>query len=133
MAKSLPSLPTIFKCAVATLLLFFFAPSISAGNQSSPRPISDDEISNRKQECYADIERSSLIEKENCALKCTSPVCYDLIYETDPLEEGEKDYIRSQEFRYCMRRSSVGLKLDQVKGAFDNEVTVRAAAFSMPG
>ncbi|KAK8964983.1 hypothetical protein KSP40_PGU016944 [Platanthera guangdongensis] len=71
MAKSLPSLPTIFKCAVATVL-FFFAPSISAGNQSSPRPISDDEISNRKQECYADIEsglwggrcRSSLIEKE---------------------------------------------------------------------
>ncbi|KAI0514169.1 hypothetical protein KFK09_010204 [Dendrobium nobile] len=112
-------------------------------NFYSPRHclILDEEISERKQACYADIDsglwgtqcRSTLIEKENCALKCTSAVCYELIYGSDPLEEGERDYIRSQEYRYCMRRSSVGLTLDQVKGAFDNDVTVRPAAFSLPG
>ncbi|KAH0463168.1 hypothetical protein IEQ34_007750 [Dendrobium chrysotoxum] len=141
MAKKKPCRPTLFKCSVATLLCFF-ATSIFASNPSSPVPISDEEISERKQACYADIDRSglwgtqcrsSLIEKENCALKCTSAVCYELIYGSDPLEEGERDYIRSQEYRYCMRRSSVGLALDQVKGAFDNDVTVRPAAFSLPG
>ncbi|XP_038996019.1 uncharacterized protein LOC120120456, partial [Hibiscus syriacus] len=46
--------------------------------------------------------KSSSIAKENCALKCLSPTCYELIYESDPLEEGEKDYIRGKEFKYCM-------------------------------
>ncbi|KAH1031836.1 hypothetical protein J1N35_044010 [Gossypium stocksii] len=70
----------------------------------------DSEIKKKKSECYADIDsglwgghcKSSSIAKENCALKCLSPACYELIYESDPLEEGEKDYIRSQEFKYCM-------------------------------
>ncbi|XP_020599081.1 uncharacterized protein LOC110038547 [Phalaenopsis equestris] len=140
MAKPKPSPATLFKFAVATLLCFSTT-SILAGNPSSPDPISDMEISERKQACYADIEsglwgtrcRSSSIEKENCALKCTSAVCYELVYESDPLEEGEIDRIRSQEFRYCMRRSSVGLNLDTVKGAFDNEVIVRPSAFALPG
>lgn len=82
--------------------------------------------------------KSSMIAKENCALRCLSPICYDLIYESDPvsslsllfrissfmgfctfisfphnllflfshlqLEEGEKDYIRGQEYKYCMHR-----------------------------
>lgn len=29
--------------------------------------------------------KSSMIEKENCALRCVSPVCYDLIYGGDPV------------------------------------------------
>nr|DAD36441.1 TPA_asm: hypothetical protein HUJ06_007082 [Nelumbo nucifera] len=78
----------------------------------SPRPISDREIREKKDACYADIEsglwgwqcKSSIIAKENCALRCLSPACYELIYESDPLEEGEKDFIRSQEYKYCMHR-----------------------------
>ncbi|WZZ90976.1 hypothetical protein YC2023_119555 [Brassica napus] len=35
--------------------------------------------------------KSSPIAKENCALRCLSP-----------LEEGEKDLVRSQEYKYCM-------------------------------
>ncbi|KZV56243.1 hypothetical protein F511_13160 [Dorcoceras hygrometricum] len=75
-------------------------------------PISDSEIREKKNQCYADIESglwgqqctSSMITKENCALRCLSPVCYELIYESDPLEEGEKDYTRSTEYKYCMHR-----------------------------
>ncbi|CAN8256002.1 unnamed protein product [Cochlearia groenlandica] len=92
----------------------------------SPRPISDVEIRKKKSECYSDIEsglwgwqcKSSLIAKENCALRCLSPVCYELIYESDPLEEGEKDLIRSQEYKYCMYKSSLGESLDGVRGSF---------------
>ncbi|KAF3447575.1 hypothetical protein FNV43_RR12762 [Rhamnella rubrinervis] len=66
----------------------------------------------RKNQCYADIESglwgqqctSSMIAKENCALRCLSPACYELIYESDPLEEGEKDLVRGQEFKYCMHK-----------------------------
>ncbi|PIA50967.1 hypothetical protein AQUCO_01100051v1 [Aquilegia coerulea] len=92
----------------------------------SPRPITDYEVREKKDSCYADIEsglwgwecKSSMIAKENCALKCLSPVCYSLIYESDPLEEGEKDYVRGQEYKYCMHRISIGESLDGVKGSF---------------
>ncbi|KAJ0633533.1 hypothetical protein HanOQP8_Chr17g0672711 [Helianthus annuus] len=49
--------------------------------------------------------KTSMVAKENCALKCLSPACFELIYESDPLEEGERDYTRSQEYKYCMHRS----------------------------
>ncbi|CAB4269169.1 unnamed protein product [Prunus armeniaca] len=76
----------------------------------SRRPISDFETRQKKNQCYADIEsglwgwqcKSSLIAKENCALRCLSSTCYELVYESDPLEEGEKDLVRGQEFKYCM-------------------------------
>ncbi|XP_073064905.1 uncharacterized protein [Primulina eburnea] len=90
-------------------------------------PISDSEIKEKKNECYADIESglwgqqctSSMIAKENCALRCLSPVCYELIYESDPLEEGEKDYTRNSEYKYCMHRVSLGESLDGIRGFLD--------------
>ncbi|VFR00077.1 unnamed protein product [Cuscuta campestris] len=93
----------------------------------SRHPISEKEIREKKNHCYADIEsglwgekcKSSMVAKENCALQCLSPVCYQLVYESDPLEEGEKDMVRSQEYKYCMHRSSLGESLDGVKGSFD--------------
>ncbi|KAL0647657.1 hypothetical protein Bca4012_045948 [Brassica carinata] len=97
---------------VLLLLSLSFARALPCAFSKSPRPLSDAEIREKKRECYADIEsglwgwqcKSSPIAKENCALRCLSPVCYQLIYETtDPLEEGEKDLVRSQEYKYCLR------------------------------
>ncbi|KAL3815189.1 hypothetical protein ACJIZ3_016457 [Penstemon smallii] len=90
-------------------------------------PISELEIRQKKNDCYADIEsglwgeqcKSSVVAKENCALKCLSPVCFELIYESDPLEEGEKDISRSSEYKYCMHRESLGESLDGIRGSFD--------------
>ncbi|GMN48548.1 hypothetical protein TIFTF001_017724 [Ficus carica] len=48
--------------------------------------------------------KSSTTAKENCALRCLSPICYEIIYESDPLEEGEKDLVRGQEFKYCLHK-----------------------------
>ncbi|KAL6649515.1 hypothetical protein ACP70R_013739 [Stipagrostis hirtigluma subsp. patula] len=92
------------------LLLLALALVPSAAAKSSHRPISDNEIRQKKEACYTDIEnglwgwacRSSPTEKENCVLRCLSPECYDLIYGGDPLEEGELDYVRGQEYKYCM-------------------------------
>ncbi|KAL9682476.1 hypothetical protein QQ045_014275 [Rhodiola kirilowii] len=93
----------------------------------SRRPITDSEVSQKKNECYADIEnglwgwqcKSSVIAKENCVLKCLSPTCYELIYQSDPLEEGEKDLVRGQEYKYCMHRVSLGESLEGIRGSFD--------------
>ncbi|XP_027113546.1 uncharacterized protein [Coffea arabica] len=103
--------------------LVFLLSSIDVAAKSR-QPIS---IRERRNQCYADIEsglwgqqcKSSKIAKENCALNCLSPTCYQLVYESDPLEEGEKDYIRSQEYKYCMHKVSLGESLDGIRGAFD--------------
>ncbi|XP_031502593.1 uncharacterized protein LOC116265795 isoform X1 [Nymphaea colorata] len=117
-----------FLCLVS--ILFFMYPFFSShAFAKSPlrRPITDQEIRTRKDECYTDIQsglwglhcKSSKIMKENCALRCLSPVCYSLVYEGDPLEEGEIDYIRSQEYKYCLHKLSLGESLDGVKGSFN--------------
>ncbi|XP_072989586.1 uncharacterized protein [Typha latifolia] len=116
--------PLLILCLVAIAFLLFSSASLA---KSSPRPITENEIREKKNACYADIEsglwgwkcRTSLIEKENCALRCLSPRCYELVYEGDPLEEGERDFVRSQEYKYCMHKLSLGESLDGVKGAFD--------------
>uniref|UniRef100_A0A453ILQ2 Uncharacterized protein n=1 Tax=Aegilops tauschii subsp. strangulata TaxID=200361 RepID=A0A453ILQ2_AEGTS len=74
--------------------------------------LQDKEIRENKAACYTDVEnglwgfacRSSTTEKENCVLRCLSPECYNLIYGGDPLEEGELDYVRSHEYKYCMHK-----------------------------
>ncbi|KAJ8573480.1 hypothetical protein K7X08_009991 [Anisodus acutangulus] len=90
-------------------------------------PISDAEIREKKLQCYADIEsglwgekcKATAVDKENCALQCLSPVCYERVYQSDPLEEGEKDTVRSQEYKYCMHKHSLGQSLDDIKGSFE--------------
>ncbi|XP_065852259.1 uncharacterized protein [Euphorbia lathyris] len=104
-------------------LLCITPPALS----KSRRPISDSDIRQKKNECYADIEsglwgqqcKTSMTAKENCALRCLSPTCYGLIYESDPLEEGEKDHVRSQEYKYCLYKDSLGEPLEGIRGAFE--------------
>uniref|UniRef100_A0A2P2JZI2 Uncharacterized protein LOC105632514 n=3 Tax=Rhizophora mucronata TaxID=61149 RepID=A0A2P2JZI2_RHIMU len=116
-----PFINSIFFLCILSLLLL--TPLVLS---KSRRPISDNEIRQKKSECYADIEsglwgqqcKSSAIAKENCVLRCLSDPCYHLIYESDPLEEGEKDHVRSQEYKYCMYKLSLGESLQGIKGSF---------------
>ncbi|XP_015895892.2 uncharacterized protein LOC107429667 isoform X2 [Ziziphus jujuba] len=107
----------VVRNSILLLLLMLFlllSPTVLA---KSRRPITEIETRQRKNKCYADIEsgmwgqqcKSSTITKENCALRCLSPACYEIIYESDPLEEGEKDLVRGQEFKYCMHNLLDGL------------------------
>ncbi|XP_028076443.1 uncharacterized protein LOC114278564 isoform X1 [Camellia sinensis] len=101
-------------CAIWAIVFFTIVPN-QALAKSRRHPISDNEIREKKNQCYEDIEsglwgwqcKSSMIAKENCALRCLSPTCFELIYEGDPLEEGEKDYFRSQEYKYCMHNRTL--------------------------
>ncbi|KAL5547179.1 hypothetical protein UlMin_006866 [Ulmus minor] len=99
------SLPIRISIIVSLFLILY--PSVLA---KSRRPISEIETRQKKNQCYADIDgglwgwhcKSSVTARENCALRCLSSTCYELIYESDPLEEGEKDLVRGQEYKYCM-------------------------------
>ncbi|XBH86295.1 hypothetical protein VPH35_073990 [Triticum aestivum] len=99
-------------CSCVLLLLALLISPTTAAAKSSGRPITDKEIRENKAACYTDVEnglwgfacRSSTTEKENCVLRCLSPECYNLIYGGDPLEEGELDYVRSHEYKYCMHK-----------------------------
>uniref|UniRef100_A0A1D1ZFI5 Protein OS-9 n=1 Tax=Anthurium amnicola TaxID=1678845 RepID=A0A1D1ZFI5_9ARAE len=124
MARTPPISP-VSPAALLVLVVLFSTPA--AASVKSSRPITDVEIREKKGACYADVEnglwgwqcRSSMVAKENCALRCLSPACYELVYESDPLEEGEIDHMRSQEYKYCMHKLSLGESLDGVKGSFD--------------
>ncbi|XP_058194800.1 uncharacterized protein LOC131311380 [Rhododendron vialii] len=110
--------------AIGAMIFLSMAPNQTLAK--SARPILDTEIREKKNQCYADVEsglwggqcKSSMIAKENCALRCLSPACYELVYEGDPLEEGEKDVSRSQEYKYCMHKLSLGESVDGIKGSF---------------
>ncbi|XP_042059852.1 uncharacterized protein LOC121804396 [Salvia splendens] len=116
------------KFSVITVWALLFLLSSDLILAKSRVPISDAETRQKKNECYSDIESglwgerctSSTIAKENCVLQCLSPICYELIYESDPLEEGEKDITRSSEYKYCMHRASLGESLDGIRGSFDH-------------
>ncbi|KAK3198325.1 hypothetical protein Dsin_021740 [Dipteronia sinensis] len=113
----------IINCVLIASTLLSSSPVLA----KSRRPVSDSETRQKKQDCYADIEsglwgpqcKSSMIATENCALRCLSPPCYELVYESDPLEEGENDYVRSQEYKYCMHKLSLGESLEGIRGSFD--------------
>ena len=42
-------------------------------------------------------------ERMNCFLSCLSQTCYTQVYAAEPLEPGELDYERFQEFETCLR------------------------------
>uniref|UniRef100_A0A7N0UIP7 Uncharacterized protein n=1 Tax=Kalanchoe fedtschenkoi TaxID=63787 RepID=A0A7N0UIP7_KALFE len=114
------------RAAITCLALIALSLASSVAGKSR-RAVTDNEVRRKKNECYSDIEsglwgwqcKASVIAKENCALKCLSPSCYELIYESDPLEEGEKDLVRGQEYKYCMHRASLGESLEGIRGSFD--------------
>ncbi|KAJ7950651.1 Protein OS-9 like [Quillaja saponaria] len=120
---TLPKISSALFTILLILSLLLSSPPVLA---KSRRPISDAETRQKKNDCYADIEsglwglqcKSSMIAKENCALRCLSPECYEIIYGSDPLEEGEKDLFRGQEFKYCMHKISLGESLEGIKGSF---------------
>lgn len=42
-------------------------------------------------------------ESGNCVAACLSPACFQQVYGTSPLEDGEIDWTRAREFDHCSR------------------------------
>jgi hypothetical protein len=43
-------------------------------------------------------------EKMNCIFHCISSVCFDAVYASDPLENGEIDFNRENLFTKCAKK-----------------------------
>lgn len=62
----------------------------------------------RRAECELELRddepcNASMIELENCILRCISHACYANVYGDDALEEGEVDIVRGRTYRSCAR------------------------------
>lgn len=65
--------------------------------------------------------KSSMIAKENCVLKCLSPACYELVYESDPVRQCRPPYIS---LFNCLKLYCASL-------LFDLKIYVRCVVFSV--
>lgn len=59
-----------------------------------------------KSKCERSLECQGVLPDEalNCVNNCTSPVCFQEVYGSNPLEDGEIDTQRAHEFAACNRR-----------------------------
>ncbi|XP_024381696.1 uncharacterized protein [Physcomitrium patens] len=113
---------TMFRFPLLLVLLCFFvfgagaSPVQAISSHYGPSPLAkwqEKVYRQRMAACFQDIDiglwgeacKASAIDKENCAMKCLSPDCYQSVYGNDPLEEGELDLKRGREFRFCVRKS----------------------------
>ena len=86
------------------LLIATFISHAAAANKNSAAKF-DKLWRAKKVECEQTVCLGQVIaESYNCVNKCTSAKCYEDIYEKYPLEDGEVDVRRSQEFSTCMRK-----------------------------
>ena len=72
--------------------------------QGKPRThIATKVLQNTRLGCEMDEPCASMIPEEamDCIQRCSSPVCYEQIYATQPLEWGEIDIDRAREFDKC--------------------------------
>ena len=97
------SLPWSFVLIAATAFLQMFRAE-AANNNAHARL--DREWRNKKAKCEAErcIHLKLPEEGENCVNECISSRCYQEVYATNPLEDGEFDNVRSRSFTTCLRK-----------------------------
>ena len=91
----------------ASLLSVFFSTVTGKGMAQNNMPNRLDRIwQARKQNCEQSTECRDIpaAESMNCVNRCLSPVCYEKIYASEPLEDGEIDRKRERKFTDCVRQ-----------------------------
>jgi hypothetical protein len=88
-------------------LLFCLLVMISAAAKAKPNGHAriDRQLKTRKAKCEIE-ECGHMVPEEsyNCVNKCTSSKCFEEIYASNPLEDGEIDYDRERRFTSCLRK-----------------------------
>ena len=63
----------------------------------------------RKQDCDK-YDVCIYDESENCINRCTSPKCYENVYQPNRLEPGQRDKLLERQFQDCMKNEDKRLK-----------------------
>jgi hypothetical protein len=88
------------------ITLYFILIQLAAAKNQNQNSKLDRLWKARKQNCEASPECRDIIPAEaaNCINKCVSESCFEAIFASDPLEDGEIDRIRDRKFSDCVRK-----------------------------
>lgn len=90
-----------------SLLLVLFSTVMGKGMAQNNMPNRLDRIwQARKQNCEQSTECRDIpaAESMNCINQCLSSACYEKVYASEPLEDGEIDRKRDRKFTDCVRQ-----------------------------
>lgn len=109
----------LVKICLVVIILLWLAPLVtgsgsrhhySGGNGRRQRK--ELRLRNLRLECQNEGECALLVPEEslNCVNQCLSHTCYERIFAPDPLEDGEIDIVRGQQFEDCVKEELRNLK-----------------------
>lgn len=104
--KAQSVLVVVVKVLLVIVILFMLPKPVRAGNNQGRKQHrrSELEVRSVRADC-ATVTCSSWVPEEslNCVYACLSPACYELVYGPEPLEDGEIDLDRFQEYDECVK------------------------------
>ncbi|KAA0158149.1 hypothetical protein FNF28_06389 [Cafeteria roenbergensis] len=78
-------------------------------------------IQSRRRNCRSQVCGSIPVhEDDNCVNECVSPRCYQEVYGAEPLEPGEVDLVRWQQFSSCYSLEKRDLQRQYRQGGPDS-------------
>jgi len=85
------------------LLILFLLPKLVDG-RNSRRKRTEQDVRNSRKLCEKEACRHLVPEESlNCVFECMSSSCYEQIYASNPLEDGEIDVSRARDFNSCVK------------------------------
>ena len=84
------------------LLILFMLPKLVWAAPSQRRKKT--EVSSIRAHCQQVVCAAWVLEESaNCVNLCTSPACFEQVYGSNPLEDGEIDLRRARDFEKCLK------------------------------
>lgn len=103
----------LVKILLVVIILLWLAPLVTGAagaaarnnHQRNRRKRSELRARRLRLECQNEGECALLVPEEslNCVNRCMSKDCYARIFANDPLEDGEVDLVRGQQFEDCVQ------------------------------
>ncbi|KAI2503422.1 protein of unknown function (DUF4787) [Fragilaria crotonensis] len=91
--------------ALLIAIIILLLPRLVDGSTSSSNKRVERELRTMRQDCSETTDRQLLLveERTNCIHRCISNPCFERVYGTQPLEDGEIDIGRRRGFDSCVR------------------------------
>ena len=109
----------LVKICLVVIILLWLAPLVTGDVSRHPpsggngrRQRNELRLRNLRLQCQNDGACALLVPEEslNCVNQCLSHDCYEQIFAQDPLEDGEIDVVRGQQFEDCVKEELRNLK-----------------------
>ena len=93
---------TAVKILFVLIILFLLPKLVHAKRRRTPPRRNAIEARKLRLHCEQHVCGAYVTEENlNCVSVCLSPACFDKVYGTNPLEDGELDFVRARQFDEC--------------------------------